>query len=68
MNAQARKFVNRLWPRGVFKLVDVAEVNTIKDGPRDMTGLFSTLSEGRKVAALSYRGDECHGDASYVKK
>ncbi len=35
--------------------------------PRPMTGFFATLSDEQKKLALSYRGEETHGDAHFAR-
>ena len=44
------------------------EPEPINGAPRPMTGFFAHLSDAQKRDALAYRGDEGHGDPSFLRK
>jgi hypothetical protein len=44
------------------------EPEAINAVPRPMTGLFAHLTEAQRRAVLAYRGEEGHGDPSFLKR
>ncbi len=67
MNALAKRVANRLLPRSVFG-PSLPDPEPINGRPREMTGLFGSLSEKQRVDALRYRGEENHGDRTYLQR
>lgn len=66
MNAHAKQFADNLWARLPFASARQKEPEPINAVPREMTGFFSSLTDEQKRAAFSYRGEEAHGDPSFL--
>jgi hypothetical protein len=65
MNALAHKLFG--WARTQFQDKPLPEPDPINAKARPMRGFFAALTADQKKQALSYRGDENHGDRNFVR-